>query len=151
MKIGSVYVKDPRGGYVSADRARARRGCGFGEAPPEKPGRELSFASAEVLEEVSGLEGLCVKKFRADLVTEGLDYRALSPGTLLSAGGALFEICSVGKRCFAECPLEEKPCSLAGGCAFGRVVRDGEVRIGDTLAIVGREGEHGVDKTPPVR
>ena len=80
-----------------------------------------------------------MKKFMADLVTEGVDYRSIGPGTLLSAGDAVFEICSVGKRCFPECSLEQKPCALAGGCAFAQVKEEGSVRIGDEIRIISAE------------
>ena len=139
MKIRFINVRDDDGSYRPARSAFAGRGFGFGKLPARKPGRELSLASVEALEEVSGLDGLCVKKFMADLVTEGVDYRSIGPGTLLSAGDAVFEICSVGKRCFPECSLEQKPCALAGGCAFAQVKEEGSVRIGDEIRIISAE------------
>ena len=139
MKIRFINVRDDDGSYRPAKTAFAGRGFGFGKLPARKPGRELSIASVEALEEVSGLDGLCVKKFMADLVTEGVDYRSIGPGTLLSAGDAVFEICSVGKRCFPECSLEQKPCALAGGCAFAQVKEEGSVRIGDEIRIISAE------------
>lgn len=139
MKIRFINVRDDDGSYRPARSAFAGRGFGFGKLPARKPGRELSLASVEALEEVSGLDGLCVKKFMADLVTQGVDYGELSPGTRLQAGEAVFEICTVGKRCFPECSLEQKPCALAGGCAFAQVKEEGSVRIGDEIRIISAE------------
>lgn len=79
----------------------------------------ISLMAAEIVEEVKTLNGLCTKKFHADILTHGIDYKALKEGDVIEADGKAVKITRVGKPCFDECPLEKKPCILNGNVAFG--------------------------------
>lgn len=136
MRIQSINIKNDDGEILRVSICTARRGFGLGDVPAEKPEREISLTGEEVLREIADLDGLCTKRFRADLVTEGLDYASLVPGTRLRAGEAVLEISSVGKRCFSECALEKKPCALGRGCVFAAVITEGVIAEGDEVTVV---------------
>ncbi|MBO4360509.1 MAG: hypothetical protein J5822_06495 [Eubacteriaceae bacterium] len=137
MKISAIQIKDASGNVTRRRKAFIREGYGLGEHGKKDPEREISLAGSDAASWAQDHEGLCVRKFTADLVTDGLDYESLSAGDLLKAGSALIEIRSVGKRCFSECPVTDKPCPLGIHCAFGRVICGGEASEGDALERAG--------------
>ena len=47
----------------------------------EKAG--VSLMAGEIAEEIKNIDGFCTKKFRADFVTEGVDYAKLKEGDVL--------------------------------------------------------------------
>lgn len=85
---------------------------------------EVSFIDKETyrwLLKEAPKDGLCLKRFRADLTVEGLLMR--KKGDVIEIGGNRYELLKMGKRCFEECELlrrEGKKCPLADGVAFGR-------------------------------
>ena len=85
---------------------------------------QVSFIDAEVkrwLEDEAPENGLCLSRFHADIVVEGLS--AMKAGQQFEAGGLRYELTQAGKKCFEECELLKesgKPCLLAGGAAFGK-------------------------------
>ncbi len=90
-----------------------------------KGDREVSFIDKEVkawLDENKGnAKGLCLGRFHADLVVEGLvDCMA---GDVIEIEGKGYEIAKLGKKCFAECELLQElgtKCPLASGVGFGK-------------------------------
>lgn len=68
--------------------------------------------------------GLCTKKFHADIVTKDIDYAKLHVGEIMTIENTNIEIQRVGKPCFEECPIENKPCELSRNVAFGRIVKN---------------------------
>ena len=88
----------------------------------EKAG--VSLMAGEIAEEIKNIDGFCTKKFRADFVTEGVDYAKLKEGDVLELGGKKVRITKVGKPCFADCPVpkELKPCVLNRNVAFGEYI-----------------------------
>ncbi len=89
--------------------------------------RQVSFVDKEAArwlrEEAAGIEdGLCLRRFHADLETEGVSY--WQTGQIVAVCGSHYEITVTGKRCFAECGLLQRTgvkCPLADGVAFGRL------------------------------
>lgn len=79
----------------------------------------VSMMAKEIVEEIKNLNGFCVKKFKADYYTEGLDYSQLKPGQILELEGRKVLVTKVGKPCFDDCPMEVKPCILNRNVAFG--------------------------------
>ena len=90
--------------------------------------REVSFIDERVqqwLLHEAPEDGLCLKKFRADYVVEGLEKYCT--GAILEIGGIHYAVASTGKRCFAECGLFRrtgKSCPLAKGVAFGKKLEE---------------------------
>ncbi len=98
----------------------------------------VSLLSGEAERAVRDAGGLCGARFAANLVTGGLDYALLRAGTRLRAGACEITIVRAGKPCYDECPLKRNgaTCPLPGSCAFARVLRGGELRTGDTIAVI---------------
>ena len=99
----------------------------------------VSLLSSEAEAEIRNLGGLCTGKFAANIVTHGLDYARLAPGTRLTIGSCELEITRVGKPCYEACILAQsgETCPLPKSCAFARVVRGGEIQSQDDIAIIG--------------
>ena len=83
----------------------------------------VSLMAGEIVEEIKGIDGFCTKKFKADIVTNGVDYNALKAGDVLELEGKKIQITKVGKPCFSDCPVENKPCILNHNVAFGEEVK----------------------------
>jgi MOSC domain-containing protein YiiM len=88
--------------------------------------------------------------FAENITTSGLDLLSLPIGTVLKLGDASeLEISQIGKVCHAKCAIYY----AAGDCVMPReglfaVVRQpGEVRVGDTIAVVSL-GDGTCDRTP---
>ena len=86
----------------------------------------VSLMAAEIAEEIKSIDGFCTKKFKADYMTEGLDYGTLRPGDILELDGKKICITRVGKACFKDCPVPEdrKPCVLNRNVAFGEYAEE---------------------------
>ena len=99
--------------------------------------RQVSLLAQEALEALSPCEGagLCLQKYAANVITEGLDYTALKTGQRLSLGDCELELMEVGKACHMECVLfrDRKSCALTTLTAFARVIRSGSVQEGDRI------------------
>ena len=101
--------------------------------------RQISIFTAEDLKKTEDFftakkdEGLCVSRFRENIMLDGLDAGKLKPGMLFMAGEAVLEITSENKHCHDECPLYKKgkKCPLAGKNLFAKVIKSGEIHTGD--------------------
>ena len=106
--------------------------------------RQVSLLALESIEKMRA-KGLNVGPgaFAENLTTVGLDLPTLPVGTRVAVGdgesGPLLEVTQIGKECHTHCAIYEQ----AGDCVmpregiFVRVVRGGEVRVGDRLNVLG--------------
>ena len=83
----------------------------------------VSLMAGEIIEEIKTIDGFCTKKFKADIITEGVDYSTLQAGDILEIEGRKIQITKVVKPCFADCPVENKPCILNHNVAFAEDVK----------------------------
>ena len=85
---------------------------------------EICLMDAKATEAIKSMDGLCTKRFHADIITADLDYEQLETGDVLVLGEKKIRIQKVGKECFAECPLpaDQKPCILSKSVAFGEYI-----------------------------
>lgn len=90
-----------------------------------KGDREASFIDKDVKEWLDenkeNPKGLCLSRFNADMVVEGLVD--VSVGDVVEVDGKQYEIAKLGKKCFAECELLRElgtKCPLATGVGFGK-------------------------------
>lgn len=137
LQGGIVRAKDPVQALARVEQVRMD-GLSLTdmlELVPDGTDRQISLASARVIDHLFEMPGLCPRRFWANLAVSGLDFSALQPGDTLAIGGAALEITQVGKRCFAECPNTGNPCQLRDGCAFARVLRGGAVSPGMDAAL----------------
>ena len=97
----------------------------------------VSLLSGEMEEQIRDLGGLCTQKFVANIVTHGLDYSLLVPGTRLKTGACELEITRVGKPCYEACAIRQsgETCPLPKNCAFARVLCGGGIRTNEEITI----------------
>lgn len=103
--------------------------------------RQVSLLPAEAVDELRGLlPDLAPGDFAENVLTRGLDLKALPVGTVLKAGAAELVVTQIGKECHAACEIRR----LTGRCAmptegiFCVVTRPGTLRAGDRLEVVSR-------------
>lgn len=103
--------------------------------------RQVSLLPAEAVDELRDLlPELAPGDFAENVLTRGLDLKALPVGTVLRAGAAELVVTQIGKECHAACEIRR----LTGRCAmptegiFCVVTRGGVLRAGDRLEVVSR-------------
>lgn len=76
--------------------------------------------------------------FGENLVVEGFDFRALPVGTRFSCGEVLLEMTQIGKECHTHCNIYKVvgDCIMPREGVFAQVLRGGELKVGDELALV---------------
>ncbi len=102
---------------------------------------DISFYAEETEMEVEKLEtkGLCMKCYKADITTRGIDYSAFKEGDLIRIGSLKARISMVGKPCYLEeCGIydSEKRCIMLDGTMFADVVEPGEAALGEEIHLV---------------
>lgn len=112
-----------------------------GDAHAGRWHRQVSLLPAEAVDELCGLlPELAPGDFAENVLTRGLDLKALPVGTVLRAGAAELVVTQIGKECHAACEIRR----LTGRCAmptegiFCVVTRGGSLRAGDRLEVVSR-------------
>lgn len=103
--------------------------------------RQVSLLPAEAVDELRDrLPDLAPGDFAENVLTRGVDLKALPVGTVLRAGAAELVVTQIGKECHTACEIRR----LTGRCAmptegiFCVVTRGGTVRAGDSLEVVAR-------------
>lgn len=103
--------------------------------------RQVSLLPAEAVDELRDrLPDLAPGDFAENILTRGVDLKALPVGTVLRAGTAELVVTQIGKECHTACEIRR----LTGRCAmptegiFCVVTRGGTVRAGDSLEVVAR-------------
>ncbi|MCL1836160.1 MAG: hypothetical protein FWG46_01295 [Treponema sp.] len=125
-------------GGEAADQALLIEGHGMeGDFHADGGLRQISLLTEEERKQIdsSDVQGLCFGRYRENILLGGIPPAALVPGTRLKAGEAVLEIGDARKRCFEECPLFSggQGCFLAGRSLFARVLRGGNIHIGDHI------------------
>lgn len=112
-----------------------------GDAHAGRWHRQVSLLPAEAVDDLRDLlPELAPGDFAENVLTRGLDLKALPVGTVLRAGAAELVVTQIGKECHAACEIRR----LTGRCAmptegiFCVVTRAGSLRAGDRLEVVSR-------------
>ena len=76
--------------------------------------------------------------FGENLVVQGIDFRALPIGTLLSAGTVLLRITQIGKECHHGCEIFQKmgDCIMPREGVFATVEAGGTLCVGDEMRLL---------------
>ena len=85
------------------------------------------------------LKGFCFKKYKENILLDGIDLRKCHSGNLLKCGDAVLELTGEIKSCYPElCKLAEykENCILAGSCRFAKVKVSGVIEAGMSVEIV---------------
>lgn len=88
-------------------------------------------------------EGFCLKKFKENIQTAGIDFSRVRPGDQIRIGETVIRATGTLKKCYPEiCSLAARkdPCSLKEQCVFGRILRPGRICIGDEVEILEDKG-----------
>jgi len=104
-----------------------------------KTHRQISLLAIESINKMRAL-GLNVNPgdFAENMTTEGIDLTSLPIDTKLKIGNeVILEVTQIGKECHTRCAIYEQ----AGACImpkegiFAKVIKEGEVKIGDEIEI----------------
>jgi hypothetical protein len=68
--------------------------------------------------------GLCLARFKADVLLRDVKAEDVRPGFRFVVDGATYEVTDERKKCHAECPLaaNKTPCCLAGSYVFAVIL-----------------------------
>jgi len=82
-----------------------------------------------------GIEGLCTRRFYANIVTQGVSLFDCPIGTEFSIGEARFAVKQVGKPCFEDCDIyrSQYDCVLHKEAVFADILEGGTVHVGDEV------------------
>ena len=101
--------------------------------------RQVSLLPAEAVDTMRDvLPELAPGDFAENVLTRGLDLKALPVGTVLAAGTAELVVTQIGKTCHNDCEISK----LTGKCVMPRegifcvVTRGGVVRAGDQVTVM---------------
>jgi MOSC domain-containing protein YiiM len=130
-----VYTEKHGPGLPVAE-ARLVAGRGMeGDVHADGGERQLCLYPLEIKQRLDAQtgQGLCIKRFKGNIMFKGLDADCLVPGRVLRAGQAELEISKQVKRCFPECQAEPAACPLKGKSFFAKVTKSGLVRCGQEI------------------
>jgi len=101
--------------------------------------RQVSFLATESIEKMRDL-GLDVSfgDFAENIATSGINWPELPIGTQVKLGrSAVVEITQIGKECHTKCAIYYMPgdCIMPKEGVFGKVLKGGKIRRGDTIRI----------------
>ena len=138
-KIHSISVSEEKGmKKQNVPRATLVMDHGIDGDAHAGSGRQVSLLPIESFAKLDGtLVQLDPGVFAENLTTAGLDFSSVSVGRKLRVGDeAELEITQSGKECHHGCHIRQ----LVGDCimpregVFARVLRGGEIQVGDLLA-----------------
>lgn len=75
--------------------------------------------------------------FGENILVQGIDFKSLPVGTVLSCGDAVLEVTQIGKKCHSNCEIykEVGDCIMPREGVFARVIHGGTVTVGDEMNI----------------
>ncbi|MEG2437809.1 MAG: MOSC domain-containing protein [Lachnospiraceae bacterium] len=112
-----------------------------GDAHAGKWHRQVSLLSHDKIEafRARGAE-VMDGAFGENLVVEGIDFKILPIGTLFQCNEVILELTQIGKECHQGCEIFQKmgDCIMPREGVFTKVVKGGEIEVGDVLSIVNK-------------
>ena len=139
-EIIAVCSSTSKGPKTPVDQGLLRQGHGLvGDVHAGSWHRQVSLLAAEHVQEMEqrGELELPPGTFGENLICQGVDVAALSPGRRLLVGErAVIQITQRGKECHTPCQIFHRvgECIMPTLGLFARVRRGGEVRAGSVLA-----------------
>lgn len=102
--------------------------------------RQVSFLARESIDKMraQGVQELTSGSFAENITTENIDLTNLKVGDQLQIGEVVFEITQIGKECHQKCAIFNQVgnCVMPREGIFARVLRSGEVCVGDEIKIL---------------
>ncbi|MDR2946500.1 MAG: MOSC domain-containing protein [Candidatus Adiutrix sp.] len=104
------------------------------------PKRQVSLLAQESIDimKAQGLPELRPGDFAENITTSGLELHTLPLGAVFRIGPeAVLELSQIGKTCHHGCAIKQTTgsCIMPTQGIFGRVVKEGPIRPGDTIVI----------------
>ena len=99
----------------------------------------VSLLAKESLDRIDamGIEGLCTRRFYANIVTQGAELFCLSVGTRLIIGDVRLAITQIGKPCWKDdgCAIYDSSfdCILKNEAVFADIEEGGVIHVGDDV------------------
>jgi MOSC domain-containing protein YiiM len=144
-QVVSVNISEKKGTVKKAVpeiRLRLRHGI-EGDAHAGDWHRQISLLAEESADKMRALlPDLQPGAFAENINTRGVDLKRLPVGTRLRLGETVVEVTQIGKQCHSGCEIKKATgaCVMPTEGIFAVVVREGRVRKGDPIEILG-EGE----------
>ncbi len=138
-EVVGIYIKKEKGQKPElVEKAYLKEGLGLIEDIHSIGGeRQVSIFTEEGWNEIQDkeLKGLCINKFHENIRVRNLDINNISQGSTVLIGETLHQITEIGKNCFLECNLikQGKTCPLHQSVIFTKVLKGGEIKIGDKI------------------
>ena len=142
--VRAVCISEARGMQKqNINSAQLQVGWGIkGDAHGGDWHRQVSLLSYDKVLEFNKLDktgaGVSHGDFGENLVVEGIDFSALSPGVRLKCGECILEIKQIGKECHNHCQIYHSmgDCIMPREGVFASVVHDGIISAGDKMEIL---------------
>ena len=144
-KVMAVCTSPARGTQKeNIGRGVFRAGYGIeGDAHAGDWHRQVSLLSYEKVQAFNA-RGAAVADgaFGENLLVDGFDFARLPAGTRLGCGEVLLEITQIGKQCHHGCEIFQRmgDCIMPREGVFARVLRGGEIAVGDEMHLVYKVG-----------
>ena len=101
--------------------------------------RQISLLSHQKIEEFRS-RGAEIEDgaFGENLIVEGIDFRSLPVGAILSCNDVLLEITQIGKECHSHCAIYEAmgDCIMPREGVFAKVLLGGFIDVGDEMSVM---------------
>jgi MOSC domain-containing protein YiiM len=100
--------------------------------------RQVSLLSLQKIEDFKKRGALVRPGDFGENIIADIDFASLPVGTRLSVGDALLEITQLGKECHTHCAIYHSmgECIMPTQGVFAKVLRGGEVKAGDDIAVL---------------
>jgi MOSC domain-containing protein YiiM len=138
MEVISLYKKEEKNSKaIQIDQGFFMENKGlFGDINGKGGDRQVSILTVNHRDAIEKEDkGLCTERFYENITIEGLDVDKLHIGQKIIIGETIQVITAIGKKCFKECNLvkSNKQCLLSTNVIFTKVVRSGNIKIGDKI------------------
>ena len=142
--VTSVNISEKKGTVkheVPEIQLRLRHGI-MGDAHAGDWHRQISMLAEESIDKMrEKLPQLKPGAFAENINTVGIDLKSLPIGTHLRIGETVVEVTQIGKECHNDCAIKKATgqCVMPTEGIFVIVIKEGIVRPGDAVAIIGEE------------
>ena len=138
-RIQAICISEIRGtAKHEIDEATLKEDWGIiGDAHAGNWHRQVSFLGLEEIEAFrrKGVD-VAFGAFGENLVVDGIRFRDLPVGTLISIGDAKLTLTQIGKECHSHCAIYEQvgDCIMPREGVFAKVTKGGVIRKGDQVS-----------------
>lgn len=138
-RIQAICISEIRGtAKHEIDEATLKEDWGIiGDAHAGNWHRQVSFLGLEEIEAFrrKGAD-VAFGAFGENLVVDGIRFKELPVGTLISIGDAKLTLTQIGKECHSHCAIYEQvgDCIMPREGVFAKVTKSGVIRKGDQVS-----------------